>query len=1102
MTNCSTFTPSPHKLGRAQVRPVAPIACLALLAVAAGLAGPAHAQLADHVVINEIELNPEGSDAASIAEWIELYNPTGEAVDLRGWVIAPGQSYKAMTIPPGIVLPPGQPVLLFHEKLWFSDIGETVELRSPDGTVVDRTPVLYDRDDDRSTWQRLYDGYGGDSAADWKFAVASAGASNGRLVVDEAADEGLVLRMSVDKAFYLFGEEMTISGNVTEVPLNSVGAAPEPVRISITGPGYADELTLQPDRNMAFEAKVRLYRVLGITGGDYGISATYHDASASAAFAVGSRAPEAEVAEERTLVITTDRPEYLPGQKVQVTAVASRASPSDGLRFEVLDPSGARIESGNLFSAGDTFETGIFLSTVRPSYGTHVISASHAGVEGTASFEVVDPGANPNTGTNIRLEADKQAYMPGETVHVTGRTDGRLLSVDLSVTQTKQHPTTGIRPLDNKWTIPVLDDGTFEHTFRMPGGTDGLGFYVIRASEWVGSREIVVHGVEDPASFRAATEPLSLIIGGGPYAHGDVIRIGGQVRDVQTAEEALLDPDGGKVSIRITAWNGVFLTEEDGTPGGTGLSPYEFTRTPDRAGNYAVETKVTDKRFKEGQYKVTAKYGRHTATAEFSVEDIFKGSDTLVGLDRDVYGLGDKVTLTGKLKLEPLGDPEVRLKLTDGTVETFVIPKSGQQFEWTWDVPSTPTTFTGRSVSSGDATASTYGIYVVSVRMDEFEEVLRFKVSENPEADSLPPAGIAVSTDKDAYEPGERVRITGAVDTLKQIRDDLMTGVDISIRKVFPTLTVYTSAPVPGSDGGFADEVVATGTVEVGEGDDVERIPRFDDGMYILRAAYDGNTAVTVFSVGIDTSGTDISVARSEYAPGSSVGVTGSGWPYPGRVDVVLIAESETGSICGTTICGSPVGIKHAVRSDSGSVRHTVDLPENARESRYEVLASSGTVLKSAVFEVSGDAVEPPAVTLVDKGPRQTESDISITASSRVHEGSTVLPRVVSGSLISARGDAGAVNVSLLSPGGSCIIGQDEGCLVSGSTRAPGRIHEEVEADGMSLKVRYSGPDARVERFSVQPAGDGPLPDADWKVVILKDGEPSRFQYKVTYRSG
>ena len=44
--------------------------------------------LADHVVINEIDINPPGDDSKSIIEWVELYNPTNSPIDISGWSVA------------------------------------------------------------------------------------------------------------------------------------------------------------------------------------------------------------------------------------------------------------------------------------------------------------------------------------------------------------------------------------------------------------------------------------------------------------------------------------------------------------------------------------------------------------------------------------------------------------------------------------------------------------------------------------------------------------------------------------------------------------------------------------------------------------------------------------------------------------------------------------------------------------------------------------------------------------------------------------------------------------------------------------------------------
>jgi len=45
-------------------------------------------EIADYVVINEIDTNPPGDDSKTISEWVEIFNPTNEEVDIGGWQIA------------------------------------------------------------------------------------------------------------------------------------------------------------------------------------------------------------------------------------------------------------------------------------------------------------------------------------------------------------------------------------------------------------------------------------------------------------------------------------------------------------------------------------------------------------------------------------------------------------------------------------------------------------------------------------------------------------------------------------------------------------------------------------------------------------------------------------------------------------------------------------------------------------------------------------------------------------------------------------------------------------------------------------------------------
>ena len=72
--------------------------------------------------------------------------------------------------------------------------------------------------------------------------------------------------------------------------------------------------------------------------------------------------------------------------------------------------------------------------------------------------------------------------------------------------------------------------------------------------------------------------------------------------------------------------------------------------------------------------------------------------------------------------------------------------------------------------------------------------------------------------------------------------------------------------------------------------------------------------------------------------------------------------------------------------------------------------------------------------------------------------------------------------------------------MVNESTRKPGAIYEIVTIDDKSYKIRYSGSDVRLEKFTILPELSGEQIDIkDWNVQIIKDNQPSRFYYKISY---
>src|SRR3989338_6623748 len=140
----------------------------------------AHAQETSNIVINEIDTNPPNDDAKSISEWVELYNPTSQDVDIGGWKIASTvATKKTLTIPTGSIIKPGQFLVYSYTNLWFADVSEKVQLKDKSGQIIDETLVMTDQKNDFSSWQRKYDGLDTNASNDWLFRMSSVGSSNG-----------------------------------------------------------------------------------------------------------------------------------------------------------------------------------------------------------------------------------------------------------------------------------------------------------------------------------------------------------------------------------------------------------------------------------------------------------------------------------------------------------------------------------------------------------------------------------------------------------------------------------------------------------------------------------------------------------------------------------------------------------------------------------------------------------------------------------------------------------------------------------------------------------------------------------------------------------
>ncbi|QDI88361.1 lamin tail domain-containing protein [Candidatus Nitrosopumilus sp. SW] len=1081
----------------------------------AGIITPAYAQTSDGVVINEVDINPPGDDSKSISEWVELYNPTDSEIDLSGWQIASTTVLKkTMTIGPGTTIEPGQFLTFSYQSVWFTDINESVELRNANGIVIDKTPILSDIQNDFTSWQRIYDGYDLDNSNDWKFVTSTSGSTNGKLIQEQQQDE-ISVTLSSDKSSYLFGETAVITGSVSEaVFVEKPFFQPEVITVKITGPNFDRTLTLYPDLNLNFKTTLGLQKVLGINEGDYNITASYAGSTANTSFSVGYEIFEQEQQQQDgSLRLTTDKSQYIPGQMVTITGTATDIIEFQGMKFTVTDSSGNTVYNGNLFPVNGQFKTSIFLSTVNPVYGTYEIIGEYFDKSAITTFEVVK---DVKETVPISLWTDKDVYGTGEVVTITGRlNDVWVASLDLEIIQTKSLSLGTGSQLGGGNVLKILDvvrmdgDGKFKYSFTIPDADTRLGDYTIKVSKDLGSAKKTIVVVEDPENYIPLTDPLIVTTNKLVYDFtlDNELVIRGQIKNPveRTSFEtpvvliSFKDADGKSLSI-IGVPGGI----NQGAAGGEGsvTANYEFTAIPESGGTFSVTADISRGIFSEGTYFINAQYLDLSATTSFDiVDDLNSGAG--ISLDKDVYGLGEKVTVSG---IFPTAESSVTISVTrpDGTKTTYGTSVDNQRFSWSWTTPVSERYQTLKIDDGRDVTKSNFGIYKIKVSGDSYSKDLLFKVSADPENDSISTTPIFVTTDKSLYQAGDKLKVIGNVIPREQGDEGLNVPDRVTIKVLdgkFPYEQIHEASVYPKQGGEFSSLFELPPTI-------------FGEGLYTVKAIYSTTQTTSTFSVANDfVFGLDEPVSllastdKSEYYPGDTVIISGkpNKLIYLEAYDVSIIKKSDTEITCGSFICGIHVGQVTSIRpSPSGSFIHEFPI-KNILTSigTYEVTIDADFETKHIKFKVVEELPAPKLETVIEKENRIPDTTISVSTQGKTVGDVSLSPRVVSGSLLTPiRDDASDVNLKVSSQSGVCIIGPDTDCLVSESTRKPGQIYDVVEVDGMSLNVRYSGPDVRLEKFSILPeSSDLFLPDSNWNVEVLKDEQVSRFYYKVTYRA-
>lgn len=184
------------------------------------------------LVINEI--NYHSSDDFNPEDWVELYNPSDEALDLSAWQFKDENDDHIYSIPDGTTLDAGAYLVLCHDLTLFSALfpavdnaigdfdfglsggGEPIRIFDPAGTLIDSVDY-----DDEGDWPTLPDGNG-----------------NTLELIDPGYDNALASSWQASLGYGTPGEEnsagVAVSNDVSAITQLSLSCYPNPFNPSTT----------------------------------------------------------------------------------------------------------------------------------------------------------------------------------------------------------------------------------------------------------------------------------------------------------------------------------------------------------------------------------------------------------------------------------------------------------------------------------------------------------------------------------------------------------------------------------------------------------------------------------------------------------------------------------------------------------------------------------------------------------------------------------------------------------------------------------------------------------------------------------------------------
>ncbi|MGQ0606101.1 MAG: lamin tail domain-containing protein [Candidatus Nitrosotenuis sp.] len=1096
-----------------------PIAAVFASLLFVGIFGTSYAAegLADHVVINEVDTNPTGDDSKSISEWIELFNPTNEDVNIGGWKIASTTvTKKALTLPAGTTIKAGQFLVYSYQSLWFTDVSEKVQLKDKEGRIVDETQVITDQKNDFQSWQRKYDGIVSGSNS-WIFKTSSAGSSNGKLSTAIGGSSELTVYVKADKKNYVFDETAIISGNVSkqvyqEKPLFSQ----QQLLIDVSGPGkFQRTITIYPDLNLQYKTQIKLDKVLGAVAGTYTVNVSYGAAYDTTIFSVGEKKIASSEEEATELTISTDKAVYIPSQTVLISASTSKIIPGEGLKYVVYNANHIQIFSGKLYpNQAGMFSGNVYMSPTKPIYGTLDIIADYGEQHAETSFELAKDVKDTE---RILLVTDKDVYAPGEPIVISGRSNKHVVALDLEVIQSgttylggyHRESTDKIGSIFKiKDQVKLAGDSTFRYELKIPADKDNLGDFRVTVSKEFGNASIEFKIVENPEEYVAPAKYF-VKVDKEQYVVGDTINVSGHVELVnEQSSQRVFEPvhisimnDQGKQITIVSHVSKKQLVQDKVVDKS---STYSFTSIPDAAGNFKLDFKINPSSFTSGVYTIRASYDKRLAEVTFVVnsDTNLANRNLIVKTDKSVYGLGETVKLEGTLVS---GQSAVKIILTkpDGKTMNAGAKIDNSRFTWSWTAPIKDYDLADIR-DPRQARPSVFGTYKISVIATSENTDVFFKISKDPANDTLEIKPLEVKTDKAIYRAGEKLLVTGAA--IKR-----QSNADTSLGTIKDRVSVEIRT--------MSNKVLSISNLDLDNGGAFKSthdlpLTIFKDGKYKVVATYQRLRADTTFEVKTNIPlGTNGKISlvvvtdKEQYLPGDTVHITGSTNKVLSltTLDLVVDLKKEGVIDCGKFYCGlGGKAIDISRTYENGLYSYDYKIPINAALGTYDVKADTDFGTFTTSFEVVDKLAKKAnsaGTKISEKFNRIADPIVEIGLFEQTKDDTLIAPSAVQGSLIAPRGSEQTVNLIILADDGSCIIGQADDCLVSSPTKTNGLAYKIVTIAGLPYKITYSGHNQILEKFSITPELDEDvIPNSTWIIEAENHTPSTKIYYEIVYK--